>query len=160
MSLLSIIIYLLFGLPVAALVLYFVYIFLLNFLIVPNNVRRFEKRIIKRLNKGHYKWKRDEGDLCILKNGVCIRIKFHRLYRPAIRVFFEYSSSDPQLVNKSRLIEPTDMSVDIVDAIAIVLWGDNQVRLFYRADIRSASEFMQELEYAYYRYLETLQPIL
>lgn len=148
---------LLFGVPAFC----FVYKFVENYLVVPYDVRRFEKRVIKLLNKEGYKWERAEGDLYIFKDDIRFRIKLERLQRPAIRVFFECHPLYFKLVNRSSLIKLTDIPVDIVDIIALVFVKGNDVVLFYRADIRSASEFMQELEYAYYRCCgEILLPVL
>ena len=146
---------LLFGLPV----LCFVYQFIENYLIVPRDVRRFEKRVTKLLDKEGYKWERDEGDLYIYKNDIRFRAQCYRMpERPAIRVLFDYATLDEELKRVSSLgqvVLTASLSSEYIDIPTRV--QDNVIHSFYRADIRNAREFIQEFNSAYERFGAMMQ---
>ena len=146
---------LLFGLPV----LCFVYQFIENYLIVPRDVRRFEKRVTKLLDKEGYKWERNEGNLYIFRNDIRFSVKcFHMPERPAIRVFFEYTTLDEPLQKVSQLgqmVLATVLTVDDMEAPTRV--EDNVIYSVYKADVRNAREFIQEFNYAYNKFGSMMQ---
>lgn len=146
---------LIFGVPVLCLV----YIFAENHLIVPRDVRRFENRVTKLLDKDGYKWERHEGDLYVFKNDVRFSVKcFHMPNRPAIRVFFEYTVLDEELKSVSplgQIVLAASLSVEHIETPTRV--QDNVIHSFYKADVRNAREFIQEFNYAYNKFGTMMQ---
>lgn len=148
---------LIFGVPVLCLV----YIFAENHLIVPRDVRRFENRVTKLLDKDGYKWERHEGDLYVFKNDVRFSVKcFHMPNRPAIRVFFEYTTLDETLQNVSPGGQMVLASVLTIDDMEIPTRVENNVIYsVYKADVRNAREFVQEFNYAYNKFGAMMQTL-
>ncbi len=153
---------LMFGVPV----LCYGYQFIKNYLVVPQDVHRFENRVTKLLTKDGYKWERDEGDLCIYKNDIRFRAQCYRMpERPAIRVLFDYAALDEELKRVSPLgqaVLTASLSSEHIDTPTHV--QDNVIHSFYRADVRNAREFIQEFNSAYKRFgammqtMENLRP--
>lgn len=144
---------LLFGVPAFC----FVYKFVENYLVVPYDVRRFEKRVIKLLNKEGYKWERDEGDLYIFKNDSRFLAQCYRMpERPAIRVFFEYTTLDEELKSVSPLGQMVLAAMLTVEETPTRV-KDNVIYSVYKADVRNAREFIQEFNSAYERFGAMMQ---
>lgn len=137
----------------------YVYQFIENYLIVPNDVHRFENRVTKLLDKDGYKWERDEGDLYIFKNDVRFRARCLRFQeRPAIRVFFDYAVLDEELKSVSPLgqtVLTASLSAEHIETPTRV--QDNVIHSFYKADVRNAREFIQEFNYAYNKFGTMMQ---
>ncbi len=135
----------------------FVYKFVENYLIVPRDVRRFEKNVTKLLDKEGYTWERNEGKLYIFKNNVCFAVRCYRMpRRPAIRVFFEYTTLDEELKSVSLLGQRV-LSTILTDEETLTRITDKAIYSVYKADVRNAREFIQEFNYAYIQFGAMMQ---
>jgi len=130
----------------------YAFVFVEEYIIVPRNVRHFEKRVTKRLDKEGYKWERDEWDLYVIKNDIRLRVRFVRLQgRPAIRVIFEYKTKADDALTVSPLdMLITALSMDYTETPTFV--QDNVIYSYYKADIRTTREFILELNCAYNKF--------
>lgn len=136
--------------------MYYGYLFITNYLIVPHDVHRFENRVTKLLTKDGYKWKRDEGKLCIYKNDMRFYARCYRMpERPAIRAFFVYEVLDEELKSVSPLGQTAltvTLSAEHIETPTRV--RDNVITSFY---VRNAREFIQEFNYAYNKFGDMMQ---
>lgn len=123
------------------------------------NLERLEHKVQQKLTNEGIGWKKEDGEMYIIKKGVRFDTYFHNAEgRPSARVFFVYRLEDEELkpINGfGQLILADQMNSNHVGITTVV--HNDCLQSFYYADVRNAKECVFEFNHAYDRFAEMMQ---
>lgn len=123
------------------------------------NTAKLERKVLDKLDSEGIAWKKEDGELYIVKKGVRFDTYFREtLGRNTARVFFAYRLSDEDLkpINGWGQLVMADQLNEKYLANTTIIRNDN-LQSFCYADIRTAEDFMVEFTNAYDRYANLMQ---